>query len=99
MNLTQNEMAILKASRNNEFGDAFDGETPWVFAVIAVSGLSPEIARGTISSLVQKGIVIVEDYEGKGNPDDMIFIVNSDFLQSFDALRSHFNHTNNSLLP
>lgn len=73
MNLTENEIIILKASRTNNFCDAVEDDTPWVFAVIDESHLDPKVARGTISSLVKKGLVIVFDYEGRGRANDMCF--------------------------
>ncbi|MDZ4877766.1 MAG: hypothetical protein CLLPBCKN_007201 [Chroococcidiopsis cubana SAG 39.79] len=72
--LTENEKAILRGSRDNEFANAVeDFSFPWVFAVVEASGLSPQVGRGTISSLVQKGIVAISDYEAKGKAEDMIF--------------------------
>jgi hypothetical protein len=73
---TDNEKAILKGARDNEYSDAFDDDgLPWVFAVINESGLNPKVARGAIASLVKKGIVTVSDWEGKGRADDMILAV------------------------
>lgn len=72
-NLTQNELKIIWAAQTNEFEDASDGYSPWVFSVIDASGLDPKVARGVIASLVTKGLVGISDYDGKGNPDDMIF--------------------------
>lgn len=70
--LTQLEQEILKASRNTDYGDAVE-EAVWVFAVILESKLDPKIARGVISSLVKKQLVCIDDYEGKGKQDDMVF--------------------------
>lgn len=70
MSLTENEKALLRASRTNEFTDAVDEGSPWVFAVISESKVQPKIARGAIASLVKKGLVIVADYEGIGKADD-----------------------------
>ena len=72
LQLTDNEKAILRGARDNEYGDAFEGSAPWVFAVIDESGLNPKVARGVISSLIQKNLVTVFDYEGKGKADDMV---------------------------
>jgi len=72
-NLTENELAILKASRTNDFADAGEGSTTWVFAVIQSSGLDPKVARGVIASLVKKGLVAIDDYEGDRKSDDMTF--------------------------
>lgn len=74
VNFTNYELAMLRGSRDNEFSNALeDGNTPWVFAVVDASGLPPEVARGVLSSLVKKEIVEIEDYEGAGNSDDMMF--------------------------
>jgi len=73
-NLTENEKAILRGSRDNEFANAFEENNfTWVFAVIETSGLPPEIARGALSSLVKKGIVEISDYQDKGKTEDMVF--------------------------
>jgi hypothetical protein len=72
---TDNEKSILKGARDNEYSDAFDGGFPWVFSVINESGLDPKSARGVIASLVKKGIVAVDDYDGKGRADDMVLAV------------------------
>ena len=69
---TENERAILIGSRDNEFDDALEGGCPWVFAVIATSELDPTVARGSLSSLVQKGVIEISDYEGRGDPDDQV---------------------------
>jgi hypothetical protein len=74
MDFTDNEKAILKGARVNEFSDAFaePGNCPWVFSVIEYSGLDPKVARGAIASLVKKGVIEISDYEGDGKADDMI---------------------------
>ena len=72
---TENEKAILKGARENEYSDAFDDGMPWVFAVINESGLNPKIARGAIASLVKKGIAVIVDWEGKGRADDMVLSI------------------------
>ena len=59
MTFTANEQAIFRGARDNEFANAFDGETPWVFAVIDESGLSPKAARGAIASLIKKDCIEV----------------------------------------
>ncbi len=71
LNLTENELAILKGARINEYCDAYES-TPWVFSVIDYSKLDAKVARGVISSLVKKDLIQIEDYEGNNNPDDMI---------------------------
>lgn len=73
VNLTEKELAILNASRETDYGDASQGESPWVFAVIEKSRLDSKVARGVIASLVRKELAAVGDYEGKGKPDDMVF--------------------------
>jgi hypothetical protein len=73
---TDNEKAILKGARDNEYSDAFDDNgLPWVFAVINQSGLDPKVARGAIASLVKKGIITISDWEGKGCTNDMILAI------------------------
>lgn len=71
--LTENEKAILRGSCDNEFANAIEEFSfPWVFAVVEASGLSPQVGRGAISSLVQKGIVEISDYKAKGKAEDMV---------------------------
>ena len=81
INFTDNEIAILQASRDNEFDDATTGGTPWTSAVIDGSGLDPRIARGAISSLVQKGVVTISEYD----KDDTVFSVNQDVIEIVEA--------------
>lgn len=68
MNLTEKEIKILNGMRENEYGDAlanvggeYDFENycgTWTFTAIENSGLDAKTARGVISSLVKKGLVI-----------------------------------------
>lgn len=66
--LTISEVAILNAMRTNEYNDAIEGAT-WSFTAIDNSGISAKKARGTISSLVKKGLVTVTQADQK-NPED-----------------------------
>ena len=52
--LTDNEIKVMIASRNNEYNDVMDGGT-WSFTVCDNSGLSPKVYRGVVSSLIKKG--------------------------------------------
>jgi hypothetical protein len=72
---TENEIKILKASRDNEYDDALSGGMPWVFAVIDCSGLDPKVARGSLASLVKKEVIFIDDWEGKGRADDQVLSV------------------------
>lgn len=68
MNLTEKEIKILNGMRENEYNDAlanvggeYDFENhcgTWTFTAIENSGLDAKIARGVISSLIKKGLVI-----------------------------------------
>lgn len=71
---TERENEILRAAWDQPCGftGGVDGGTPWVFAVIDESGIPATEARGVLSSLVKKGLVQIDDYEGKARPDDMI---------------------------
>lgn len=65
-NLTDNEIKVMIASRNNEYGDCcIDGST-WSFTVCDNSGLSSKIYRGVVSSLIKKGYASVA---GKGGDE------------------------------
>lgn len=57
-NLTDNEIKVMIASRNNEYSDAMDGAT-WSFTVCDNSGLSSRVYRGVVSSLIKKGYASV----------------------------------------
>lgn len=67
-NLTDNEIKVMIASRNNEYGDAMDGAT-WSFTVCDNSGLSPKVYRGVVSSLIKKGYATVF---GKRNDETFV---------------------------
>lgn len=65
--LTENEVKVMIASRNNEYCDTMDGTT-WSFAVCDDAKLSPKVYRGVVSSLIKKGYVIVA-----GDRNDEVF--------------------------
>lgn len=55
--LTSKEIKILNAMRNNEYSDALEFST-WSFTAIENSGIEAKKARGVISSLVKKGLIV-----------------------------------------
>lgn len=55
--LTSKEIKILNAMRNNEYSDALESST-WSFTAIENSGIEAKKARGVISSLVKKGLIV-----------------------------------------
>jgi len=68
--LTSNEAALLEAYLKSEFhnlgraailAEINNAGSVWTFSVIDGSGLAPAVARGAISSLIQKGLARVED--------------------------------------
>ena len=61
--LTVLERRLLLAATRTEFGDARE-EPVWVFACFDVAVIDPKIGRGVVSSLEQKGLVVVQDWEG-----------------------------------
>lgn len=66
--LTENEIKVMIASRNNEYGDCcIDGST-WSFTVCDNSGLDAKVYRGVVSSLIKKGYARIA-----GKRDDEIF--------------------------
>ena len=71
--LTDMEIRILNAMRNNEFEDCIDAEATWTFAVIDNSGINPKQARGVISSLIKKDLVWCIS---NGKSDDCIGFTN-----------------------
>lgn len=66
-NLTENEVAVLIASRNNEYADCYD-EPTWSFSVCDNSGLNSKVYRGVVSSLIKKGYARVSGYD-----EDQVF--------------------------
>lgn len=66
-NLTDNEIACLLASRNNEYGDCMGGGT-WSFTICENAHLTEKVYRGVVSSLIKKGYAIVN-----GNRNDEVF--------------------------
>ena len=62
-NLTDNEIKVMIASRNNEYNDVMDGGT-WSFTICDNSGLSPKVYRGVVSSLIKKGYAFVSGKRG-----------------------------------
>jgi hypothetical protein len=69
MKLTENEKTLLKGSRDSEYSDPYDSVT-WTFSAIENSGLDPKVARGVLSSLVKKELVIIS---GKYDDDESTF--------------------------
>ena len=63
---TANEIAIFKGSRGNEYANVFEEGGTQTFSVIDYSGLDPKVARGVISSLIKKGIILIIDDNGYG---------------------------------
>jgi hypothetical protein len=91
MQFTDNEKAIFSGARDNNFENCFEEtfdypNTTWVFAVIDKSGLDPKVARGAIASLVKKGMVEINDYEGKGDTKDMTFCLTTEGLKAGNLL-------------
>lgn len=82
MKFTELEIKILEAARDNDYDDVVAGGSAWTDAVIDQSGLSGEIARGVISSLIKKGVAVVAEYDGKG---DTVFSINPDKLSVVQA--------------
>ncbi len=88
MNITDNEKAILKGGCDSDY-DNFCENPTWVFDAIDKSGLSPKVARGVISSLVKKGLVVIEDNEGKkgkGRSDDMTIFATDEGVNVCESL-------------
>lgn len=69
--LTVFEVKMVNAMRNNEYNDAIESPT-WTFTAIDNSGIPAKQARGVISSLVQKGLVIAEVGDKKNGDEDTI---------------------------
>lgn len=66
-NLTDNEIKVMIASRNNEYGDCIESGT-WSFTVCDNSGLNAKVYRGIVSSLIKKGYARVS-----GERNDEVF--------------------------
>lgn len=88
MEFTDNEKAIFKGARDNDFQDCFEEGfcvCTWVWAVIETSGLDPKVARGAIASLAKKGMVEISDHEGKGRADDMVIALTAEGMKAGTA--------------
>ncbi|MHB1167029.1 MAG: hypothetical protein ACYC0N_00630 [Carboxydocellales bacterium] len=62
--LTELELKVLHGARNNHYSDIYESSGDWTFAVIDAAKLTPQIARGVISSLIKKGLATVYDNDG-----------------------------------
>jgi hypothetical protein len=88
MQFTENEKAIFKGAKENDYADCFEDcgnggfNSTWSFAVIDASGLDPKVARGAIASLVKKGMVEVSDWESKGRADDMVLALTTEGVKA-----------------
>lgn len=60
MYLTPKEKEMVERIKNSEY------ENPWTWAVAG-----DRSSAGVLSSLVKKGVITIQDYEGKGRSDDM----------------------------
>ena len=61
VSITEKERMLLEGSRRSDFGDAYRDEYPWTFDAIDHSGLEAKEARGVLSSLEKKGLIVVLD--------------------------------------
>jgi len=72
MNVTEKEQMVLQGARRSQYGDAYEEkEYPWTFDVIDHSGLEAKIARGVISSLQAKGLIVVLDPDTRDSAIEM----------------------------
>jgi hypothetical protein len=62
--LTENEIKVMIASRNNEYGDCCIEGSTWSFTVCDNSGLDAKVYRGVVSSLIKKGYARVAGKAG-----------------------------------
>ena len=81
--LTDHERTVMTVCTETEFRGA-----PWNFAVNDASGLSFSSYEGVVSSLIQKGLVFIEDYSYEGRPADMVFYLTREGAQVNTALRA-----------
>ena len=71
-NLTENEVKVMIAARNNEYGDCMEGGT-WSFTVCDNAHLTAKVYRGVVASLIKKGYARVA-----GSVGDEVFCLTSD---------------------
>lgn len=76
-NLTDNEIACLLASRNNEYDDCMEGGT-WSFSIAQNAHLNEKVYRGVVSSLIKKGYATVN-----GKRNDEVFALTKKGKQLF----------------
>lgn len=69
--ITQNELAILKAIDDSEYGDSLR-DPVWMFSASNRCGLEGKVISGTVASLVKKGYVQVSEYHYTGKDSNTI---------------------------
>ena len=80
--LTDNERALLRGLRENEYDDGS-------FSVIENSGLSPEVARGVMTSLQGKGLIEIGEPDRQTNTDPKYTIPIYLTAKGWRACRDH----------
>ena len=76
MKLTKFEKIYLRAMPKSCFNDRADDYKNggvWQWSVTdEITEFTAEQARGVVSSLVKKGLIVIDDYEGQGQAKDMV---------------------------
>lgn len=64
MELTSNEIAVMRSLANNFYGERGDGV--WANAIndsVTPSGITGKALAGVVSSLCKKGLIVSDEYE------------------------------------
>lgn len=69
--LTEYEKAVLKGIYESEY-NSNETDCTWTFSAIEWAGLSTKTGRGVVSSLVQKGVVVVDGEFGNNQDESTI---------------------------
>ena len=75
--LTDMEVKVMESALKSEYNNGETNPTfisPWNFSVQDHSGLDGKQYRGVCSSLIKKGLIAIEDQEGRGKANDMVFV-------------------------
>ena len=64
MELTTNEIAVMRSLANNHYGDQGDGVWAWAINDSQTpSGITGKSLSGVVGSLCKKGLIASEEYE------------------------------------
>lgn len=83
-NLTENEVKVMIAARNNEYGDCISAGSTWSFTVCDNSGLTEKVYRGVVSSLIKKGYIRIGGPRG-----DAVFHLTDEGKKLYSVIKQY----------